>query len=62
MLELLSVFVMFPTDLSDSDGSKYLWGKPKGQSRMDNLESLAKLGTQDIGRRPTKHNTTQKTK
>ena len=32
---------------------------PKGQPRMDNLETLTTLGTQDTGR---KHNTTQKTK
>ena len=34
--------------------------KPKGQSRMDNPETLATLGTQDTGRRK-KHPTKQKT-
>ena len=29
----------------------------KGQSRMDNPEKLATMGTQDIGRRKQKHNT-----
>ena len=36
---------------------------PKKQSRMDNPEKLAKPGTQNTGRRQTKHkNTTEKTK
>ena len=29
--------------------------KPKGQSKMDNPEKLATLGTQDTGRRQTKN-------
>ena len=31
--------------------------KPKGQSRMDNIETLATLDKQDTGWRQTKHNT-----
>ena len=31
-----------------------------GESRMNNSETLATLGTQDTGRRPAKQNTTQK--
>ena len=30
------------------------WGKPKGQSKMDNPETLATLSRQEIGRRQTK--------
>ena len=33
----------------------------KGQSRMDNPETVATLGTQDENKQPQKHNTTQKT-
>ena len=39
--------------------------KPKGQSRKDNLKTLATLGTQDTGRiqaKHKKHNNTRKTK
>jgi hypothetical protein len=38
------------------------WGKPKGQSKMDNPETLATLSRQEIGRRQTKKNTKQKSK
>ena len=34
--------------------------KPKVQSRMHNLETLAKLGKQDTERRQTKHQLQQK--
>jgi len=33
----------------------------KGQSRMNNPEKVATLGTQDENKQPQKHNTTQKT-
>jgi hypothetical protein len=32
-------------------------GKTKGQSRMDNPETLVMLGTKETGQRHTKHNT-----
>ena len=32
------------------------WGKPKRQSRMDNPEKLAALGTQDTGKKKSSSN------
>ena len=38
------------------------WRKAKGQPRMDNLETLATLGTQETGRRQTKQKHNRKLK
>jgi len=40
----------------------YVGDKPKEQSRMDNPEKMATLGTQDTGRRQKNHNIAQTTK
>jgi hypothetical protein len=40
----------------DIDIESKRWRKPKGQSRLINSETLATLGTQDIGRRQTRQN------